>query len=174
MNVNGPPGMLMNPATGGPVGAAQMPGQPGLPLNEAQGEDLLRRFNTCIYDHFLKTKQYDVARTFLSSVSPKIKTRADQKLNGASDPKDDPKRPLDLPAPDLPPHTSEHSWLMDWFCMFWDTFNASRRKDIFRQGSMDYVVSRLLPLHFISLTAYSNNNESNLTCSIQMIPKPWP
>ncbi|RAL64104.1 hypothetical protein DID88_003292 [Monilinia fructigena] len=40
----------------------------------------------------------------------------------------DSKRPNDLPLPNLPKECPESCFLYEWFCLFWDMFNAQRGK----------------------------------------------
>jgi hypothetical protein len=140
--MNGPPGMAMNSAVGVPVGGSPLSMQQ--PNNADQGQDLQQRLNTYIYDHFLKTKQFELARQFRANNVVRVREKG--KPNGVStnDPKDGPKKPDDLPEAELPPQISESSFLLDWFCMFWDTFHAARGKPTFRTLSTEYVVRSCL------------------------------
>jgi hypothetical protein len=133
-------------AMGGPVGGA-------MPMNAAGGirppmqpNDNQQRsqLNTYIYEYFLRNGMYDCARSLLKSEQP-IKVineipgsrRRDENGNGAGDEgadgdsKDDldSKRPDDLPAPDVPRECPESCFLYEWWCLFWDMFNAQRGKD---------------------------------------------
>lgn len=132
---------------GGPVGGA-MPmmnnGAPGgnlrqpMPINDNNKQQL----NTYIYEYFLRNGMYDCARSLLQSEQP-IKIikdspgrRRDDAGNGTGDDggdgdlKDDldSKRPDDLPAPDVPRECPESCFLFEWWCLFWDMFNAQRGK----------------------------------------------
>ena len=40
----------------------------------------------------------------------------------------DSKRPDDLPAPDVPMGLTDSCFLYEWFCLFWDIYNAQRAK----------------------------------------------
>lgn len=130
-------------AMGGPVGGA-------MPMNAAGGvrppmqtNDNQQRsqLNTYIYEYFLRNGMYDCAKALLNSDQP-IKVikespgsrRRDENGNGeegAEDSKDDfeSKRPDDLPAPDVPRECPESCFLYEWWCLFWDMFNAQRGKD---------------------------------------------
>jgi hypothetical protein len=50
--------------------------------------------------------------------------------DGDGDSKDDldSKRPADLPDPNLPKECPESCFLYEWWCLFWDMFNAQRGK----------------------------------------------
>ncbi|CCC12810.1 unnamed protein product [Sordaria macrospora k-hell] len=95
---------------------------------------------TYIYDYFLRQGMYDCARTMLQT-NPQIKTDKSgspgQNLNGlGDDPMDtdskdnlDQKRPEDLPPAAIPnSSTSNNSFLLDWFSLFWDMFNSQKSK----------------------------------------------
>ena len=131
-------------AMGGPVGGA-MPVmnaggvRPPMPVNDNQQRSQL---NTYIYEYFLRNGMYDCARSLLNSEQPIKVTkespgrRRDDNGNGAGDEggdgdsKDDidSKRPDDLPAPDVPRECPESCFLYEWWCLFWDMFNAQRGK----------------------------------------------
>jgi hypothetical protein len=133
-------------AMGGPVGGG-MPMmnngaagvRPPMPVNKDQRSQL----NTYIYEYFLRNGMYDCARSLLKSEQPMnlIKDspgrRRDDNGNlgngteeGGDDSKDDidSKRPVDLPEPDLPQECPETCFLYEWWCLFWDMFNAQRGK----------------------------------------------
>ncbi|KAJ3482622.1 hypothetical protein NLG97_g7518 [Lecanicillium saksenae] len=135
----------MNPM-GGPVGSAPMPMMNNgainpqaaaaarqQPLNDNQRGVL----NTYIYEYFLRYGMFDCARTLLNSDQQvNVKDKNGNAVNGASDDsmdtdsKDDidSKTPDDLPAPKLPMPASDTSFLYEWFCLFWDIYNAQRPK----------------------------------------------
>lgn len=130
----------MNPM-GGPVGTAPMPMMNNGAVN-AQAAAAARQqqqgtdrgvLNTYIYDYFLRYGMYDCARTLLASEQP-INIKDKNAVNGDdamdTDSKDDidSKNPEDLPAPKLPMPNSESSFLYEWFCLFWDIYNAQRTK----------------------------------------------
>jgi hypothetical protein len=133
-------------AIGGPVGGGMpmMNGPPGgirppMPINDSQRSQL----NTYIYEYFIRHGMYDCARSLLAS-DPSMKVikespgsrRRDDNTNGAGDEggdgdsKDDvdSKRPDDLPLPDVPRECPESCFLYEWWCLFWDMFNAQRGK----------------------------------------------
>ncbi|KAF6839014.1 SOM1 protein [Colletotrichum plurivorum] len=155
MNVNVNPNMAnMNPM-GGPVGApvpmmnngavvaAQVPGPRQMPVPTESQRTLL---NTYIYEYFLRNQMFDCARSLVNGdhqinvTKDGSNRRRDENGNLlgnglGDDPMDtdskddiDAKLPDDLPAPKLPMPASESSFLYEWFCLFWDIFNAQRTK----------------------------------------------
>ncbi|TPX08085.1 uncharacterized protein E0L32_010285 [Thyridium curvatum] len=137
-------------AMGGPVGnpmammnnGAMVP--QGGPRQQLQSNDSNRALlNTYIYEYFLRYGMYDCARAMLSS-DQQIKVHKDSPGgrrdengnvigNGVgddamdTDSKDDiDKRPDDLPAPNIPTPAADSCFLYDWFCLFWDIFNAQK------------------------------------------------
>ncbi|RDL38963.1 Uncharacterized protein BP5553_03303 [Venustampulla echinocandica] len=136
-------------AVGGPVGgggggmpmmnnsAAAGARQP-MPVNDNQRSQL----NTYIYEYFLRNGMFDCARSLLNSdqpmnvlkESPGRRRDGDGNLGGDDggdgDSKDDidSKRPDDLPLPNLPKECPESCFLYEWWCLFWDMFNAQRGK----------------------------------------------
>ena len=130
-------------AMGGPVGGG-MPAMnngaaPG--ARQAMPNDNRSQLNTYIYEYFLRNGMYDCARSLLNSDQPMNlmkdspgRRRDDNGSNGGDDggedSKDDidSKRPEDLPAPNLPKDTPESCFLYEWWCLFWDMFNAQRGK----------------------------------------------
>jgi len=60
----------------------------------------------------------------------------------------DGKLPDDLPPPKLPMPASDSSFLYEWFCLFWDIYNAQRQKG--GNGTVNQYVAhtqvRLIPL----------------------------
>lgn len=146
----------MNPMGGGPVGGAPMPMMNNGAVNpqaaaataarQQQINDNQRSvLNTYIYEYFLRYGMYDCARSLLSSdqqvnVNKEgANRRRDENgnlINGmGDDPMDtdskddlDNKHPDDLPQPKLPMPASDTSFLYEWFCLFWDIYNAQRAK----------------------------------------------
>lgn len=144
----------MNPM-GGPVGAP-MPMMNNGAMNpqaalaaasrQQQATDGQRGvLNTYIYEYFIRYGMYDCARSLLSSdqqvnvLKDGGNRRRDENgnvINGVGDdPMDtdskddiDTKLPDDLPPPKLPMPTSDTSFLYEWFCLFWDIYNAQRAK----------------------------------------------
>ncbi|KAG5961712.1 hypothetical protein E4U57_006039 [Claviceps arundinis] len=95
--------------------------------------------NTYIYEYFIRYGMFDCARSLLSSDQQinvsKDGTKAGNGANGEgsmdNESKDDleAKLPDDLPAPKLPTTAvSDTSFLYEWFCLFWDIYNAQRVK----------------------------------------------
>ncbi len=138
----------MNPM-GGPVGSAPMPMMNNGAVNQQAAAAAAARqqqlndnqrgvLNTYIYEYFLRYGMFDCARSLLSSdqqVNVKDGKNGNA-VNGAgddsmdTDSKDDidSKTPEDLPAPKLPMPASDTSFLYEWFCLFWDIYNAQRAK----------------------------------------------
>lgn len=128
-------------AMGGPIaaGGAMPPMSNGANqgLRQAAGNDNRSQLNTYIYEYFLKNEMYDCARALIGSQQPmslvkdSVGRRDGEGDDGADlDSKDDidSKRPEDLPAPNLPRDTPESCFLYEWWCLFWDMFNATRGK----------------------------------------------
>lgn len=131
---------------GGPVGGG-MPmmnnGAGGGVRPQGVGNSETRaQLNTYIYEYFLRNQMYDCAKALLASGAPlnTVKDspgrRRDDNGNtgngddGEGDSKDDfdLKRPADLPDPNLPKECPESCFLYEWWCLFWDMFNAQRGK----------------------------------------------
>ncbi|CZT41636.1 related to Som1 protein [Rhynchosporium secalis] len=132
----------MNPMAGGPVGggmpmmnngAGARP-QPMPPTNNDQRSQL----NTYIYEYFLRNGMYDCARSLLNSQQPinvEKHSPGGNRENGTGDEGDgdskddiDSKQPNDLPNPAIPKECPESCFLYEWWCLFWDMFNAQRGK----------------------------------------------
>lgn len=110
-------------------------GRPPMPLNNDQRSQL----NTYIYEYFLRNSMYDCAKALLESGQPLNlikdspgRRREDNSNNeeGNDESKIDfeTKRSIDLPEPNLPKECPESCFLYDWWCLFWDMFNAQRGK----------------------------------------------
>jgi hypothetical protein len=134
--MNGP-GLALTSAAGGPVGAP--------PGNGQQAVDNKMELNTYIYDHLLRTNQFDLARDFKQQ-NP-CRTKAKGKPNGVSDmdSKENPRRPDDLPDADVLPFLGDSSFLSDWWTMFWDLFVSARSKAGANGTSSAYLVSHIVP-----------------------------
>ena len=130
-------------AMSGPMTAGPMPtmsnGTATGPRQAMPGNDNRSQLNTYIYEYFLKNEMYDCARSLLRSEQPMslVKESPGRRRDGDGgeegeniDSKDDidSKRPEDLPAPNLPRDTPESCFLYEWWCLFWDMFNATRGK----------------------------------------------
>jgi hypothetical protein len=131
MNVPGGSMVTMNnTAQGGPVGSAPMINQAA--ARQQQDQESERRLNTYIFDYLCKNHHYDLARSF-SQHCPINRANGKPKANGVddsmdADSKEDAKRPIDLPYPNIPHHPSENAFLYDWWCQFWDIFGAARNR----------------------------------------------
>ncbi len=139
-------------AMGGPVGApmgmmnngaiAPQGGPRQMPVNDSTKALL----NTYIYEYFLRHGMYECARAILTGDN-QVKVQKDspggrRDENGnllgnglGDDPMDtdskddlDAKRPDDLPAPNVPMPLPDSCFLYEWFCLFWDMFNAQKGK----------------------------------------------
>ena len=146
-------------AMGGPVqpamgmmnnGAMPPQGMPRQPMvhDNASNRSLL---NTYIYEYFLRYDMYDCARAILNSdenVKVQKAGRRDEHGNllgngVGDDPMDtdnkdelDAKRPEGLPAPNVPTVLPDSCFLFEWFCVFWDMFNAQKTPAGKAQNSM--------------------------------------
>ena len=135
-------------AMGGPVGGGMPmmnngagPGgiRPPMPVTGDQRSQL----NTYIYEYFLRNGMFDCARSLLNSDQPinTLKDSPGRRNEGADgedgDSKDDidSKRPDDLPLPNLPKDAPDSCFLYEWWCLFWDMFNAQRKNVDGRQVS---------------------------------------
>ena len=139
MNMNGMMAMGGMNMTGGPgVPVAQGPPSTVTPGGASSQTQFRQKFHTYIYDYFLKTQQYDLARGILKTndidlvTVPKQSPNSRKEVNGVgdsadSDSKDDMKKPDDLPTAKVPQPT-DSPFLYDWFCQFWDLFEAQRGK----------------------------------------------
>lgn len=116
----------------------------GLPRQLQATEGNRTLLNTYIYEYFLRYGMFDCARALLNSDS-QVKVAKDspngrRDENGnllgngvGDDPMDtdnkddiDVKRPDDLPAPNVPTPLPDSCFLYEWFCLFWDMFNAQK------------------------------------------------
>ncbi|KAH6962286.1 hypothetical protein BKA56DRAFT_499235 [Ilyonectria sp. MPI-CAGE-AT-0026] len=142
--VGGAPMPMMNNGAVNPQAAAQAAAAAAArqqQMNDGQRGVL----NTYIYEYFIRYGMYDCARSLLSSdqqvnvLKEGANRRRDENgnvINGAGDdPMDtdskddiDAKLPDGLPPPKLPMPASDTSFLYEWFCLFWDIYNAQRAK----------------------------------------------
>lgn len=104
----------------------------------ASPETAKEKLNTYIYEYFMHNQMYDCARSLRDSKvpinlnlnSPERRRDANGMELGGSDGLEDTKdsfnldKPDDLPEPGVP--MSEESFLYEWWCIFWDMFNAQR------------------------------------------------
>lgn len=144
---------MANMNMGGPVGGASMPMMnngavaPQTAPRQLQVNDTPHNrtlLNTYIYEYFLRYGMFDCARAILNSDS-QVKVQKDspgarRDENGnilgnglGDDPMDtdnkdelDAKRPEDLPAANVPTPLPDSCFLFEWFCLFWDMFNAQK------------------------------------------------
>lgn len=149
MAMNPNMGMANMNAMGGPVGGAPMPMMNNGAVNpqmaaaaaaarQQQLEGQRGVLNTYIYEYFIRYGMYDCARSLLlSDQQVNVHKDGTKGANAASgdDPMDtdskddlDAKLPDDLPPPKLPMPASDTSFLYEWFCLFWDIYNAPRIK----------------------------------------------
>jgi hypothetical protein len=168
-------GMAGMPNAGGPVGGTPLVNSGsngGVPGGAGGGASDLQyrqaRLNTYIYDYFLRTKHYDIARLMHKA----SKLSGDKTLplvlddgsnpmpgsrdvNGVSDAMDtDTKdvKPKDLPDPGHKIWESNNCFLDDWWAQFWDVFDAQRGRSA--GGVISQFISAnhvLFPLTFCSL-----------------------
>lgn len=130
----------MNHAAGGPVGGGVPMMHNATTSNPPESNESMKiRFNTYIYDYFLKHGFYESARALVRDEKFQISTTTNTKqspgrqVNGVddmdTDSKDDVRIPDDLPRPSLGgPDPSGNSFLFDWYCLFSDVFQAQRTK----------------------------------------------
>lgn len=129
---------LMNNVTNGATSRAS---------SDQEENDFEARLNTYIYDFFLRSENYDCARSLLRSgvpMEPPVRRREDMNGNDDSmhtDSKDDldSKRPDDLPAGPLPAYPSDNSFLLDWFSCFWDFYCARVKNNKASQQAIQYL-----------------------------------
>lgn len=161
----------MNPM-GGPVGGAPMPMMNNGAINpqaaaaaaaarqQAMNESQRGVLNTYIYEYFIRYGMFDCARSLLSS-DQQVNVHKDgsKAANGDdsmdTDNKDDldAKLPEDLPPPKLPMPASDTSFLYEWFCLFWDIYNAQRSKG--GNGTVNQYVSHTQVHYLLSPCAPS-------------------
>ena len=97
--------------------------------DEQETSDNIPRLNAYIYDFFLGQEMWDCARAMQKNrvnMDPEPGNAEDQ-MNG-TDSKDagDSKKPHDLPASRV--GGSQGAFLLEWFDLFWDIFEAQRRR----------------------------------------------
>jgi hypothetical protein len=141
--VGGAPVPMMNNTAVNPQAAAAAAAQAA--ARQQQVNDNQRAIlNTYIYEYFIRYGMFDCARSLLAS-DQQVNVHKDgpgrrrdengNVTNGVDDPMEtdskddlDGKLPDDLPPPKLPMPTSDTSFLYEWFCLFWDIYNAQRAK----------------------------------------------
>ena len=119
----------MNAQMGGPVEGTPVMGN----MPHPTAENPRNLMNTYIYDYFLRNNHFRLARCMIDS---DIKVNLDhstkrspgsRNVNGVDgmDPEE-----KDLPLPALPSEQCvENSFLMDWWCQFWDIYGAARERN---------------------------------------------
>ncbi|KAK2600182.1 hypothetical protein QQS21_005056 [Conoideocrella luteorostrata] len=149
MAMNQNMGMANMNTMGGPVSGAPMPMMNNGAMNpqmaaaaaaarQQQLDSQRGVLNTYIYEYFIRYGMHDCARALLLSEHQvnvhRDGTKGGNTANG-DDPMDtdskddlDSKLPEDLPPPKLPMPASDTSFLYEWFCLFWDIYNAQRVK----------------------------------------------
>lgn len=139
--------MMNNGAVAGPSAPRpqqQQPQQQQQQQQQAITETNRHLLNTYIYEYFLRNEMYDCARSLLSSdqhikLQDGPNSRRDENGNllgnGVGDSMDvdskegvDAKRPEDLPQPMIANLSVDQPFLFEWFCLFWDMFNAQKGK----------------------------------------------
>ncbi|KAJ5761383.1 Transcriptional activator somA [Penicillium manginii] len=140
----------MNPGVGGPVGGIPMMSNGSTaPRNDQNmnnnSDGSLNNLNTYIYDYFLKRGYHDCARALLREESMKVNTAEpgtktspgsrQNDMNGIdgdmmTDGKDGEKIkiPDDLPRAMLPNESTQTAFLLDWWGLFWEFFQAQRKR----------------------------------------------
>ncbi|KAF2268307.1 hypothetical protein CC78DRAFT_541038 [Lojkania enalia] len=132
--------MGMNANMGGPVD--------GTPImanaqRQKSQDDSRAHLNTYIYDYFKRNNHGRLAKMMIEcDLSMNLNHATKRSPNGRNvngvdamdgDMKDD------LPAPNLPEHQlADNSFLMDWWCQFWDIWTAARQRSS-KPQSMQYI-----------------------------------
>lgn len=160
----------------GPVGApmpmmgagAGVPPQGG--ARQLQADDGGRTLlNTYIYEYFLRYGMFECARAILNN-DPQVKVQKDgaggrrRDDNGNllgngvdgdpmdTDSKDDaePKRPDDLPAPQVPTPLPDSCFLYEWFSLFWDMLSAQKGKGSNTQVNQYVNITQVMRTHTLT------------------------
>lgn len=100
------------------------------------------KLNTFMYNHFISRRQWDMARSLKNSgvpFDPPI-LHGEGAINGTDDRSDakdgvDEKRPSDLPEV----KSTEGSFLLNWFSLFWDIWFAQRKTPNATANASQYV-----------------------------------
>jgi hypothetical protein len=124
----------MNAQVGGPVEGTPVMGNMPRPGQKPEQPDPRNLMNTYIYDYFMRNNHYRLARCMIESdlkmnLQPQgtKQSPGSRNVNGVDGMDTDDKG--DLPLPVLPPgQCVENSFLMDWWCQFWDIYSAARGK----------------------------------------------
>lgn len=133
------------------------------PRQLRENDNKRTQLNTYIYEYFLRYGMLDCAYTILNADSDvKVQkhspgSRRDDKggwlRNTLSDESIDTgldsKRSELLPAPNVPNPSPQGCFLYEWFCLFWDMFNA--QKDECGSSEVNQYASRIQVLSFGTL-----------------------
>lgn len=116
----------------------------GTPSSNGTQDSMKLQLNTFIYEYFLKTGQFDLARSLhkndkfaLNTIKQSPGRRKDGDMNGDAmdmDGSDD--IPDDLPRPSIQTDSGADGFLFDWFCLFQDMFTAQRQKGNGQESSI--------------------------------------
>lgn len=141
----------MNMGTmGGPVGGQQLmnAGTPGPTVPT----DYVAKLNTYIYDYFIRSEKYDLARQLAEQMTVHTKKNSEQEMrqpNGMDDGMDVDKkdamesRPSEMLVPDSVPYHGGSPFLQDWFTQFWEMYWAHRKQPL-RPINAAYMANQLV------------------------------
>lgn len=137
---------------GGPVGGAPHMVQMnmGTPSGSNAQSEMITKLNTAIYDYLLRSEHYEAAKVLLKEAPVDTKgldaspnMQPGQQPNGMDDSADiDSKVPALLQRPEglpLANNISSGPFLQDWWCQFWETFNAHRNRKNQNSGVGVYI-----------------------------------
>ncbi|KAF2662488.1 hypothetical protein K491DRAFT_585303 [Lophiostoma macrostomum CBS 122681] len=118
---------------GGPVEGTPIMGNMPRPGQKNEQSDPRNLMNTYIYDYFMRNNHYRLARSMIDSdVKMNLQPQGTKQSPGSRNVNGDgmeTEEKGDLPLPVLPPgQCVENSFLMDWWCQFWDIYSAARGK----------------------------------------------
>lgn len=123
----------MNANPGGPVDGTPMMSQRQHPTPKQDAtNDPRNQLNTYIYDYFLRNGFSKAAKSMIEceitlNLQGGKSSPGSRNVNGVN--AVDGESRGDLPEPNLPQvQAVDNSFLMDWWCQFWDVFSASRHK----------------------------------------------
>ena len=149
---------------GGPVGAprAMHNGAGGVPrnVNVEESKDPKFELDNYIYDYFLKTEQYEVARAMKNSgirlnLTKEMKTSPSRREGIGleesidADSKEEAKnRPDDLPPVNVGGGNLSAPFLHVWWCIFWDICQAHRNRGPPNGAATQYVMHTQVSLAF--------------------------
>jgi hypothetical protein len=122
----------MNANPGGPVDGTPMMGQRQHPAPKQDPSDPRNQLNTYIYDYFVRNGFNKLAKHMIDceitlNLQGGKPSPGNRNVNGVN--AVDGENRNELPEPNLPQGQAvDNSFLMDWWCQFWDVFSASRGK----------------------------------------------